>query len=173
MRYNFHLNNIEDGLYGLSLRLRNYKVIQKILVEFLYTKSQGLYRFGKYKTSNYVENDNYFSHGQYISWDYSNSIIGTPFILLNERGIYNNRLKAFSAYLNGTLIKKISYLIGGTFSSNLGVYGVNLSKNQFSGKVNTNYSLKNNASLSSQLTFDIGTLYSKNIGLSVLYRKTL
>lgn len=169
----YTLNNIEDGLYGLSMKLKNHSVIRKVLIEYLYTVSQGLYRFGKYRTSNYLENDNYFSHGQYIAWDYNNLILGTPFILENDIGIYNNRVKAFSAYLNGTLIKKVSYLFGGTFSSNLGVYGIDLSKNQFSGKINTNYSLKNNASLLSQVTFDIGTLYSKNIGLSVIYRKTL
>lgn len=169
----YTLNNIEDGLYGLSINLKKDYVVKKVLIEYLYTVSQGLYRFGKYKTSNYVENDNYFSHGQYISYDYNNLIIGTPFILLNERGIYNNRIKAFSAYLNGTLLKKISYVFGGTFSSNLGIYGSNISKNQFSGKINTNYSLKNNASLLSQVTFDVGTLYSKNIGLSVIYRKKL
>ena len=105
--------------------------------------------------------------------DYNNLIIGTPFILENDRGIYSNRVKAFSAYLNGTLVKKVSYLVGGTFSSNLGVYGLDLSKNQFSAKINTNYSLKNNAALSSQVTFDVGKLYSKNIGISVIYRKTL
>ena len=149
------------------------ELIKKILVEFLYTKSQGLYRFGKYRSSNYVENDNYFSHGQYNSWGYNNFILGTPFILNDDNGIYNNRVKAFSAYLNGTLLKKVSYLMGGTFSSNLGVYGLDLSKNQFSAKINTNYSLKNNASLLSQLTFDVGKLYSKNIGISVIYRKTL
>lgn len=169
----YTLNNIEDGLYGLSIKLKNHSLIRKVLIEYLYTVSQGLYRLGKYRTSNYVENDNYFSHGQYIAWDYNNLIIGTPFILKNDRGIYNNRVKAFSAYLNGTLLKKVSYLMGGTFSSNLGVYGLDLSKNQFSAKINTTYSLKNNASLLSQLTFDVGKLYSKNIGISVIYRKTL
>ena len=169
----YTLNNIEDGLYGLSIKLKNYSLIRKVLIEYLYTISQGLYRFGKYRTSNYFEYDNYFWHGQYIAWDYNNLILGTPFILNDDNGIHNNRVKAFSAYLNGTLLKKISYLMGGTFSSNLGVYGLDLSKNQFSAKINTNYSLKNNASLLSQITFDVGKLYSKNIGISVIYRKTL
>ena len=169
----YRLNNIEDGLYGLSLGLKNKKILQKILLEYLFTTSQGLYRFGKYRSSNYVENDNYFSHGQYNSWGYNNFILGTPFILNDDNGIYKNRVKAFSAYLNGTLLKKVSYLMGGTFSSNLGIYDLDLSKNQFSAKIYTNYSLKNNASLLSQLTFDVGKLYSKNIGISVIYRKTL
>ncbi|MER0440591.1 capsule assembly Wzi family protein [Emticicia sp. W12TSBA100-4] len=169
----YTLNNIEDGLYGLSINLKKNYIVKNVLIEYLYTVSQGLYRFGKYKASNYVENDNYFSHGQYISYDYNSLIMGTPFILLNERGIYNNRVKAFSFYLNGTLVKKFSYLFGGTFSSNLGIYGINISKNQFLGKINTNYSLKKNAFLLSQVTFDIGTLYSKNLGLSVIFRKNL
>lgn len=169
----YNSNNIEDGLYGLSLNLKKHYKVKKVLIEYLYTVSQGLYRFGKYKTSNYVENDNYFSHGQYIAWEYNNFIIGTPFILANEKEVYNNRIKAFSTYINGTLFKQVSYMVGGTFSSNLGIYGLNLSKNQFSGKVNIQYPLKNHASLLSQITFDIGNLYSKNLGFSLIYRKLL
>lgn len=169
--YNF--NNIEDGLYGLSLNLKQHYYVKKILIEYLYTVSQGLYRFGKYQTSNYIENDDYFSHGQYTAWEYNNFIIGTPFILANESGIYNNRIKAFSTYINGSLFKQTSYILGGTFSSNLGTYASKLSKNQFSGKANINHSLKNNTSLLGQVTLDIGTLYSKNIGFSLIYRKLL
>lgn len=169
--YNF--NNIEDGLYGLSFNIKKYNYVKKVLIEYLYTVSQGLYRFGTYKTSNYIENDNYFSHGQYTAWEYNNYIVGTPFILANDNGISNNRIKAISTYLNGLLLKHTSYNIGGTFSSNLGTYASKLSKNQFSGKVNINHTLKNNASLLGQVTFDIGTLYSKNIGFSLIYRKLL
>jgi Capsule assembly protein Wzi len=169
----YNLNNIEDGLYGLSLNLKNRLIVKKILIEYLHTISQGLYRFGKYKASNYTESDSYFSHGQYNTWDYNNFIIGTPFILADEKRIYNNRVKAFSTYLTGTLFKKMSYLAGGSFSSNLGTYSLKISKNQFSGKVCTSYLLRNNASLLSQISFDIGTLYSKNVGLSMIYRKIL
>lgn len=169
----YRLNNIEDGLYGLSIRLKNKKLLQRILIEYLFTKSQGLYRFGKYQTSNYVEFDNYFSHGQYNRWAYNNFIIGTPFILADENAIFNNRVKAFSTCLNGILFDKTSYLIGGTFSSNLGIYGLGLSKNQFSGKINFQHQLQTKSSLLGQLTIDIGALYSKNLGLSLIYRKIL
>lgn len=169
----YNLNNIEDGNYGLCLNLKKQSIINKVLIEYLYTVSQGLYRFGKYRTSNYVEYDNYFSNGQYIRYDYNNFIIGTPFILADEKEIYNNRVKAFSTVVKGTMSKKIIFLVGGTYSTNLGVYNLKIQKKQFSGRINVNYSLKNNTSLLSQVSFDIGTLYSKNIGLSLIYRKTL
>lgn len=168
----YRLNNIEDGLYGLSLGLKNKKLLQRVLIEYLFTTSQGLYRFGKYQTSNYVEFDNYFAHGQYNRWAYNNFIIGTPFILANDTRVYNNRVKVFSTYIKGQLGVN-SYLLGGSFSSNLGVYGGLLDKNQFSGKVCVTFPLKNNSHLYCQSAFDIGSIYPNNIGFSVFYRKFL
>lgn len=170
----YNLNSIEDGLYGLSFKFKNKEKVSNLLFEYLHTVSQGLYRFGKYRSSNFIENDNYFSHGQYISWNYNGLIIGTPFILANDKEeIYNNRINAFSAFLSGRIQKNISYSTGGTFSSNLGIYGVSLNKNQFSGKVHTSYSLNSSASVSGHLAVDIGRLYPKNLGLSLIYKKIL
>lgn len=168
----YRLNNIEDGLYGLSLSLKNKKHLQKILLEYLFTTSQGLYRFGQYRTSNYVEFDNYFAHGQYNRWAYNSFIIGTPFILANDTRVYNNRVKAFSTYIKGQLGVN-SYLLGGSFSSNLGVYGSILNETQFSGKFCVTFPLKNNSHLYCQSAFDIGSIYPNNIGLSIFYRKFL
>lgn len=169
----YNLNNIEDGLYGLSLNFKNNPKIKKILLEYLHTTSQGLYRFGKYQPSNYVENDNYFSHGQYISWSYNRSIIGTPFILADEKGIYNNRIKALIVSMSGKITNKVFYIIGGSFSSNLGIYGKEMSNNQFSGRLNTEYFLTTNSSITGQLSFDNGNVYSKNLGLSIIYKNFL
>lgn len=170
----YNLNNIEDGLYGLAFKFKNKVKVKNLLFEYLHTVSQGLYRFGKYRSSNFVENDNYFSHGQYISWSYNGFIIGTPFILSNDKiGVYNNRIKAFSAALSGKVQKNLYYSTGGIFSSNLGIYGFPLSKNQFLGKINTSYLLNSGASVSGYLAIDIGTLYSKNFGLALIYKKIL
>lgn len=168
----YRLNNIEDGLYGISLGLKNKKILQKVLIEYLFTTSQGLYRFGKYRPSNYVEFDNYFAHGQYNRWAYNKFIIGTPFILANDTRVFNNRVKVFSTYINGQLGVN-SYLIGGSFSSNLGVYGTSLNKNQFSGKMCVSFPLNNNSYLYCQSAFDIGFIYPNNIGFSIFYRKFL
>ncbi len=170
----YNLNNIEDGVYGLSFKFKHKVKVKNLLLEYLYTASQGLYRFGRYRNSNFVENDNYFSHGQYISWNYNSFIIGTPFILANDKGgIYNNRVNAFSTYLSGKIHKKIIYSTGGTYSSNLGVYGLGLYKSQFSGKLNTSYLLNNGASVSGYLAVDAGSIYPKNLGLALIYKKIL
>lgn len=169
----YNLNNIEDGLYGLSLNFRNNANIKKILFEYLHTISQGLYRFGKYQSSNYVENDNYFSHGQYMSWSYNEFIIGTPFILVNENGVYNNRIKALIVNVSGKISNKAFYIIGGGFSSNFGVYGKEISGNQFSGRLNTEYFLTSNSSMIGQLSFDNGNVHPKTFGLSLIYKKLL
>lgn len=169
----YNLNNIEDGLYGISLKPKNSKIIKKILYEYLHTSSQGLYRFGKYRPSNYVENDNYFSHGQYIAWQYNNQIIGTPYILINQDGkVYNNRVKAHSLFISGKL-QGFDYLIGGTYSNNLGIYGIPLSKNQFSGKILTTYQLGRTSNLCSNIAYDIGHLYANTIGVNIIYQKFL
>jgi hypothetical protein len=93
-----NFNNLEDGIYGFSWKAnKKENWINHWVFEFIYTKSQGRYRFGKLMESNKGEGDNYFSHGQYSSWTYQGRILGHPFFLVDSetRSIVSNRTKAF------------------------------------------------------------------------------
>ncbi|MFN3784304.1 MAG: hypothetical protein ACK4R6_10310 [Spirosomataceae bacterium] len=103
----YTLNNIGDGLYSLSYSHAAERFLNRLNLEFFYSKSQGATRFGKPTEGNFGEIDNYFSHGQYGSWSYRNTLLGTPFIafLTNEAGeIYlNNRTVAYKASAGGQI----------------------------------------------------------------------
>jgi hypothetical protein len=77
----YYLNNIKDGLYGISLTRKNVNVgITKICFEYLYTKNQG--GEGTYKSTipQLRGNDSYFNNGVYKdNWIYRNNIIGTNY----------------------------------------------------------------------------------------------
>lgn len=104
----YTLNNLEDGLYGVSYSNKKSKFVNKLIFEFFNSKSQGRTRAGKINESNFGEIDNYFSHGQYGSWSYRNTLLGTPFItfLNDENGstYMNNRTTAFHLSTGGIIL---------------------------------------------------------------------
>src|SRR5665647_592844 len=77
-----HLANIQDGLNGISLKnLRqenNSKIWNKLLFEFLYTKSQA----GKPWSPEYgSQYEPYYNHGQYITgWSLNGIGLGNPLL---------------------------------------------------------------------------------------------
>lgn len=160
-----NLNNIEDGLYTLAVNLP-YDNLNKLALEFFYSKSQGRTRFGKVNESNYGEVDNYFFHGVYQSWSYKDRIIGNPFIIYeseNSELRYNNRVKYFSLFLKGDL-KFAKYEIRHSYSLNYGTYGNEFLKKQNSLNLLLQKGLNKNWHLQQILSFDSGDLYSSSLG---------
>jgi len=169
-----NFNNIEDGIYGISWKIKKPTTIfQHIVGEFIYTKSQGLYRFGKYQLSNSGEIDNYFSHGQYQSWTYKNRIIGTPLILANDSNrIINNRVKAFYVSVNGHY-QSFDCQVKAQQSYNYGTYGSALDISSTSFLLAVQHSLPYRLNLSLQLAQDIGGLYKNATGFHLSFSKSL
>ncbi|AWV99859.1 hypothetical protein DJ013_17440 [Arcticibacterium luteifluviistationis] len=160
-----HLNNIEDGLYTLSLNLPYYN-INKINFEFFYSKSQGRTRFGKVNESNSGEVDNYFFHGVYQSWYYKDRIIGNPFIIYkSENGElrFNNRVKYFSLLLKGNT-KFANYEIRQAYSLNYGTFGKEFLKKQYSLNLLLQKELNQNWLLQQVFSLDSGSLYTSSFG---------
>ncbi len=100
------LQNLPDGLYGLSWKPRTASRLKNMVVEYLTTNSQSGSSFLK-PNSIFQGNDNYFNHSQYQEgWSYRGRGIGTPFILpghqlreelVQGRPFYfpNNRVQVF------------------------------------------------------------------------------
>ncbi|WP_304235987.1 capsule assembly Wzi family protein [Jiulongibacter sediminis] len=171
----YNLNNIEDGLHGLSVSFINGQFLRNITGEFFYSKSQGRYRFGKYQESNYGEVDNYFFHGQYQSWSYQNQILGTPFIFFegqNQKRFNNNRLKYYYLSLKGKLKPKLSYTLKQVYSQNFGTYSRSIDLSQYSGSLQLIYQAGSSL-ISGQFMMDQGRLYDQNIGLSLSWQRQL
>ncbi len=167
----YHLNNIEDGLYGLNARLNKSKYINSITLEYFYSLSQGRYRFGKLQESNSGEYDNYFSHGQYQSWSYKENILGSPFILNedNPHNQFNNRVKYFYIHVSGALSNCLSYEIKSNGSVNYGTYSRPLLFTQYNNLLSLNYRSNKNNSFLLNLAYDNGKLYNSSFGLTLGY----
>lgn len=162
-----NFNNLEDGIYGISWKPKsNHSKITKIVGEFIYTKSQGLNRFGKNRPTNKGEYDNYFAHGQYQTWTYNQRIIGTPFILADEEKnmIVNNRLKVFYLAAEGK-IKLYNFAFKASHSINLGTYSVPVFLKSNSLLIKINRPLFYGYRLNMYLAQDFGNLYQNSTGI--------
>jgi len=130
----FYLTNIQDGLNGI--RLKNQRSgssafrIREVIVESLYTKSQGgaIFNIGINKQRG---RDNYFNHSQYQDgWTYFNRTIGTPFLTpgtevrqeLKGNAIVNNRISMVYFGLSGTIGNRLEWTGRLAYSKNFGTY---------------------------------------------------
>lgn len=195
----FYFTSIADGLNGIRLRNHDSKAIfQTLLFEFLNTTSQGGPEFviddpqrrGKV---------NYFNNAQFRDgWSYQRLGLGTPLITprynpdgTSTYGAFtgNNRILAWHLAASGTLPIKAkwlkqspSYLTKLTLSRNLGTYDspyvVPLTQFSAFGQLAVplqfrgNEQIVNSTEIIGRVGFDIGSLYSTNLGVYLGVRKT-
>lgn len=178
----FFLNNITDGLNGLTLNFVHFPLLRRINFEYLRTMSQGgdMFVGGKDTPGQLRGRDNYFNHAQYRDgWTYKGQVIGTPLIQSLYRSwsdpeyqIDNNRVEMFQWALAGTLPLEIQYVLKGNHNTNRGTY-------QFPFKALTQSSfllaLQKNNTISSairvELGYDYGDLLPKSAGVNISYTK--
>jgi hypothetical protein len=187
----FYLNNITDGLNGISIKFKNTQIIKKIGFEYLNTLSQGgsIFTFFDNATPQLRGADNYFNNGQFADgWTYKNNIIGTPFIqnsYLNFKAsdklknffIENNRAKLFNISAEGDFRKDLTFSFRSSFSTNYGTYNDSTDKplKQLStifSLTKSNFYFKNTI-LNLALSFDSGSLYTNSFGTSIRIIKHL
>jgi Capsule assembly protein Wzi len=132
----FFLNNINDGLNGVNVNLReNHSSIfsvSKIVVEYLNTDSQGGSVGSTTLNSRLRGQDNYFNNGQYFEgWSYQRQGIGTPLItnsvlIFDDKSIpyfYNNRVQSYYLGIQASIYDKLNIEIRMNVNNNLGSYG--------------------------------------------------
>lgn len=134
----YYLTNIVDGLNGVRIRRKNSLAgsafsIREIVLEGLYTKSQGGSSF-IIDQNKKRGRDNYFNHVQVRDgWSYFDRTIGTPFISPTSETIWkyprysdffssNSRVWVLHAGLSGTIFRKLNWVAKVSYSSNGGVY---------------------------------------------------
>lgn len=198
----YHLNNVKDGLWGLSFTNkadREGKAAgwQKLLVEFLYTKSQGGEPSAKITPSG---DENYYNGMYTEGWTYLQENLGSPLLTSRKYAradlpagpspdyIINNRVVAFHAGLTGfvydwTLTAKATYSLNyGTWGSS--PYGHSGSKvrnpqpppyfekvKQFSASLEAFRPLKKGYSIGFVLAGDHGGLLYNSFGGMISLRK--
>jgi hypothetical protein len=126
----YYGNNITDGLHGISFARKAKKGLQRVVVEYLNTASQG----GNVFTNSSVLRgfDNYLNNGVYNSgWTYFGKGIGSPMLTLDSETdlastknvVYdNNRVEAYYVGIEG-LFGENAITFRGSLSNAIGWFG--------------------------------------------------
>lgn len=174
----FYLSNIADGLNGISItnkkKASGLFTLNKVVFEYLDTRSQGGERSSEETNSYFRGNDDYLNHGQFDNgWSYHAKGIGTPFIVLTQdlaipkSNFYFENNKVSVLYLGLAGIIKQTIMIDGRFSysSNYGRFANPYSeiKKQFSCLVRAKIPTKlfNAKYISAIAAYDQGELLKK------------
>ena len=173
--------NKPDGLWGISIRNKNFPFIKGLVYEYLNTTDQS----GAYHDKDgivYGGGDGYFSHGIYQSgWSYFSSTIGTPFILpqVKVNGQYrysiNNRVQIHHLGIEGNT-DGFQYRLLSSFSNNYGTYPIPFAKmvqnTSMLLEVSKQFPTLSNVEIGCKIGADFGQLYGNSIGCQVSIRKT-
>ncbi len=179
----FHLNNIADGLTGLSLNRKQVKQgIQRIVLEYLHTSSQGgpLASGRAGGTAQLRGYEDYFNNGRYIDgWVYNHQTIGTPFIMpleyttglprnlaKNPHYIVNNRVNALTLGVKSQY-RQLNLLTRLSVSNNLGNYTTPLEYTQLSVQQQVMITV-NAYQLTANVAYDGAGVLKQNVGVSLL-----
>jgi hypothetical protein len=137
-----YLSNISDGLNGISFNFINHNdkkiEINKIVLEYLSTMSQGGGTGSDNLNARLRGEDNYFNNAIYREgWTYNGNIIGTAFInrLTNTNPLINNRLRMLYFSLKGR-VKQVNVIMKISQSNNFGTYFDIIEWQEFSSQIN-------------------------------------
>lgn len=192
----FYLNNLNDGLNGLTIINKSQGVSKKLkflklTIEYFNSSSQGG-PIAHFQTVNpYIRGwDDYYNHGQFLDgWANKRNSLGSPFIvpqttvltilpsyINNVSGDIpfsyfsnNNRVKAFHAYVLFVLGRENYLGLRSSFSSNLGTYRhpFTNSVHQFSEVLEYRKKMKKSMFLSTSFEFDSRGVFKKNAGIQI------
>jgi hypothetical protein len=182
-----YLNNITDGLNGISINIKKKSeariILHKIVLEYLNTTSQGGVGGSDNTDARLRGGDNYFNNGVYKDgWSYKQASLGTAFInnfssIANNTGLFfnNNRAEAFYLGILGVINNNIHSEIRISNSKNAGIYQASFLKvkNQFSGLISLNYSpiFLEKTVIKFSFAVDSGELFKDSVGFYLGLKK--
>lgn len=171
--------NVEDGLWGISVRNKKFPYIKGILYEYMNSTDQS----GPFHDSDgivYGGNDNYFN-GQYgFGWTYFGRTIGTPFITSSVYNtnhslrLLNTRVQMHHFGAEGD-IKGFDYRILCSFGKNYGSYDAPYSTLKSSASllltVNKTFQQLGGINIGCSFAADKGAMYGDNAGFMITLKK--
>lgn len=181
----FYLNNILDGLHGVSFTRKQAKRgIIRVLFEYLQTSNQGGPILSNRSTIPQLRGaEDYFNNGRYIDgWVYKRQTIGTPLIMplryttglpqnlsTNPYRLVNNRVNAVTVGIMSR-IKQFDLLTRISVSRNLGNYDIPLDYSQTSVQQQVVFPVKK-YSFTTVLAYDNAGVLQQNLGVTLLARR--
>jgi len=165
---------IEDGLWGMSVKLPGFQPLQHVVLEYLSTTDQN----GPWHDLDgviYGGQDGYYNNGMIPNgWSYKGMTIGNPWLTspkYNNDGsttIVNNTVRLY--YFSGKgSIKSVNYRLTLAYSKNYGLTAPIYpeSKDQLSWQLETSTALKyiKNTQISVGISRDRGSMYGNNLAL--------
>ncbi len=167
--------NVTDGLWGVSIKNKNFPFVKKLLYEYLNTTDQS----GPFHDMDgvvYGGADSYFNNYLYQNgWTHYGRTIGTPFITSpvynknKEIQIINNRVKVHHFGIEGEY-KKYYYKVLSSFTNNYGSYSdypneTNLSSTNMLFEINKHFEKLFNLEAGISVGIDVGEAYGNNVGV--------
>lgn len=180
----YYLNNVSDGLLGLTLNLKHNKKnkLLSINIEYLNTMSQG----GRGNSENTIAQlrglDNYFNNAIY-NWSYYNTPIGTPYVsnINNFKQSTIDKINLLGQYPKNYFVNNRVSVLGTNFiykfnkyslqtkiskSLNRGTYSINFEETQYSISQRLTLPTKKYL-LNGEISYDSNGIFNNAIGLRV------
>lgn len=183
----YFLYNLKDIMLGAELKLRNFRWLNDIVMEYIYTKYQSgpIYHDRTLHLSDHVAGlDNYYNHYIHTGWQHWGQVMGNP---LYRSPLYNtdhtirtlnNRFWAWHLGLSGTPTDQLHYRFLATWQRGWGTYDVPLPDVQYNVSLMAEaeycfceFSNMPGWSVKAAIGWDHGQLLGNNFGGQITIKK--
>lgn len=125
------LYDFKDMMLGAELKLKNCRLVNNVVFEYLYSKYQSgpIYHDHNENVAGHIGGvDDYYNHSIFPGWQHWGQVMGNPLYLspiYNEDGtimVKNNRFYAFHLGLSGDPSQNLHYRLLATYQKGFGTY---------------------------------------------------
>ena len=178
----FFLYDLKDMMLGAELTLKDCRWLNKILVEYLYTKYQSgpLYHDHTSAISEHISGrDNYYTHHLFTGWQHWGMVMGNPLYLsplYNDDStikVKNSRFVAWHFGLSGQPTSRLHYRLQATMQKGWGTYEWLYPdpRKNFSLMAEVAYELPRGWTVKGAVGYDSGDIYGDNCGFQLTVAK--
>lgn len=131
-KYNrYLLYELKDMMLGVDLKLKRFRWIDAVVMEYLYSKYQSgpIYHDHNINISDHIGGiDDYYNHYIYSGWQHWGQVVGNPLYLspiYNDDGtieVKNNRMVSVHLGLSGSPMRNLRYRFLATYQKGYGRY---------------------------------------------------
>ena len=184
----FSLTTADDGISGISIKLKKRGFIEAITFEYVYTANQGRYvsGIGRYfglKDPHLSELEGYFNNGGRGGWNYMGKGIGTPLMIIDNESAQGggvnfsrNANESFYLGIRGSFPNQLfwqirasqsyhGYILGSAWYNQYVSYIP-----QFSAALSLGKQVGDNLSFQAQIGYDQGERIKNTLGMNLGFK---